>query len=181
MKYISTIARYIQKLSGNYFIQNKIKAKNPNTFTEKRRNFDVLFIGEKYDVTGIIPDSKTFLQFDAPNRTLFASFLILQAKFSWLNEGKGKCVIICRKENERKKHISMFDIPFFHIITINKFKLKKQQIELKYPLFFHPFQVAGFLFGKKYDKSIVEKCPLQEIEDFCAQRDIELEYRVINK
>lgn len=181
MKFISTISRYFQKLSGNQFIQNKIKAKNPNTFTEKRRNFDILVIGEKYDVTSIISDGKTFLQFDAPDRTLFASYLILQAKFSWLNEGKGKCVIICRKANERKKDISMFDIPFLHVITIDKYKLKRQETELKYPFLFHPLQVMRFFFGKKYNMSIAERCPLQEIEDFCAQRDIELEYRVINK
>ena len=180
MKFINIIASFFQKLSGNRYVQNKIKDKNPKTFTEKRRNFDVLVIGEKYDVTGIIPEGKTFLQFDAPNRTLFASFLILQGKFSWLKEDWGKCVIISRKDNERKRDISMFDIPFLHVITINKFKLHRQQTELKYPLLFHPLQVMAFFFGRKYNTSSVEKCPLQEIEDFCAQRDIELEYRVID-
>ncbi|MBQ9204532.1 MAG: hypothetical protein IJ155_09855 [Prevotella sp.] len=181
MKFISTIARYLRKLTDNQYVQNKIKAKNPNTFTEKHRNFDLLVIGEKYDVTSIIPEGKTFLQFDAPNRSLFASFLILQAKFSWLNEGKGKCIIICRKRNEESRSVSIFDIPFLHVITINKYKLRRQQSELKSPLLSHPLQVMNFFFGRKYDNSSVERCPLKEIEDFCAQRDIELEYRVINK
>ena len=119
MKFIRTIGIFFQKLSGNQFIQNKIKSKKPYTFTEKRRNFDVLVIGDKYDVTGLIQEDKTYLQFDAPDRTLFARFLILQGTFSWLNEGKGKCIIICKKKKEKKKDISMFDIPFLHRIIIN--------------------------------------------------------------
>ena len=75
----------------------------------------------------------------------------------------------------------MFDIPFLHSIIINKYQLKRTQAELKYPLFYHPLLVIKFLFGKKYNMSSVRKCPFPEIEDFCAQRDIELEYRVISK
>ena len=181
MKYIKKVLQIIQIITGNRYIRKKIFEKNPGTFTESRRNFDVLVIGEMYDVQGIIQKDKTYLQFDAPNRTLFASFLILQGKFSWLNEGKGKCIILCRTDNEKIKNISMFDIPFLHPIIMNKYKLKRQQIELNYPLLFHPVQVLRFLFGKKYDMSSIEKCPLSEIEDFCTQRAIELEYRVINK
>lgn len=181
MKYIKKLLQILQIISGNSSISKKIHKKNPGTFTENRRNFDVLVIGEMYDVQEIIQKDKTFLQFDAPNRSLFASFLILQGKFSWLNEGKGKCIILCRKSNEKKKNISMFDIPFLHTIIINKYNLKRQQTELKYPLLFHPLQVFKFFYGKKYNMSSVEMCPLPEIEDFCAQRDIIFEYRVINK
>lgn len=181
MKYIKKIFQILQLISGNSSVRKKICDKNPGTFTENRRNFDVLIIGEMYDVKEIIEKDKTYLQFDAPNRTLFASFLILQGKFSWLNEGKGKCIILCKKSNENKKNISMFDVPFLHSIIINKYKLKRLQVELKYPLFFHPLLVIKFLLGKKYNMSSVKKCPLTEIDDFCVQRDIELEYRVINK
>lgn len=179
MKFIKKILQILQLVTGNTSVCKKIYEKNPGTFTENRRNFDVLVIGELYDVKGIISNDKTYLQFDAPNRTLFASFLILQCKFSWLREGKGKCIILCRKNNEEKKNISMFDIPFLHKIIINKYKLTKQQQELKYPLLFHPLQVYKFFVGEKYNVSSVVKCPLPEIEEFCAQRDIELEYRMI--
>ena len=180
MKYIKKIIHVLQAVSGNNFIRKKIYEKSPGTFTENRRNFDVLVIGDLYDVQSIIPKDKMYLQFDAPDRSLFASFLILQGKFSWLKEGKGKCIILCKKDNEKKKIVSMFDIPFLHTIIINQFKLKRQQAELKHPLFSHPLQVFKFLFGKKHKMSSVEKCPLMEIEDFCAQRDIELEYRTIS-
>lgn len=179
MKFINKILRILQLVTGNTFVRNKICEKNIGTFTETRRNFDVLIIGEKYHMEEIISNDKTYLQFDAPNRTLFASYLILQGKFSWLREGKGKCIILCRKCNEKKKNISLFDIPFFHTIVIKKYNLKRQQAELNYPLLFHPLQVLNFLFGKKYNVSFAEKCPLSEIEEFCAQRNIELEYRVI--
>lgn len=179
MKYINKILLILQIISGNNWVYKKIYSKNPGTFTENRRNFDVLVIGEKYDVKEIIEEGKTYLQFDAPNRTLFASFLILQGKFSWLNEGKGKCIILCKKSNEKKNDISIFDIPFLHSIIINKYKLKRKQTELKYPLFSHPLLIIKFLFGKKYNLSSTEKCPLPEIEDFCTRRDIELEYRLI--
>lgn len=179
MKYIKKILQILQLVTGNTSIRKKICEKNPGTFTESRRNFDVLIIGEKYEVTDLVQEGKTYLQFDAPNRSLFASFLILQCKFSWLREGKGKCIILCRKSNEEKKKISMFDIPFLHKIIINKYKLTKHQRELKYPLIFHPLQVYNFFVGENYNASSVVKCPLPEIEDFCAQRDIELEYRVI--
>jgi hypothetical protein len=181
MKYIKKILQILQIISGNSSLRKKICEKNPGTFTEIRRNFEVLVIGEMYDVKKIINKDKTYLQFDAPNRTLFASFLILQGKFSWLKEGKGKCIIICKKSNEEKKNISMFDVPFLHSIIINKYNLKRQQTELIFPLLFHPLQVFKFLFGKRYNMSSVEKCPFPEIEDFCAQRNIELEYRVISK
>ena len=180
MKYIKKILQILQIISGNSYVRKRISEKNHGTFTENRRNFDVLVIGDMYDVKDIISQKKTYLQFDAPDRTLFASFLILQGKFSWLNEGKGKCIIVCKKNNEKKKNVSMFDIPFLHTIIINKYKLKKQQAELKYPLLSHPLQVCKFIFGQKYNISSVEKCPFPEIEEFCAQRDIEFEYRVIN-
>lgn len=180
MKYIKKILQILQIISGSSYVRKRISEKNPGTFTENRRNFDVLVIGDMYDVKDIISQNKTYLQFEAPDRTLFASFLILQGKFSWLNEGKGKCIIVCKKSNEKKKNVSMFDIPFLHNIMITKYKLRIQQIELKYPLLSHPLQVCKFIFGKKYDISSVEKCPLPEIEVFCAQRDIEFEYRVIN-
>lgn len=179
MKYIKKFLQIIQIVSGNDAIRKKIYEKNPGTFTENRRNFDVLVIGEMYDVKGIIQENEKYLQFDAPDRSLFASFLILQGKFSWLNEGKGKCIILCKKENEMGKNISMFDIPFLHTIIISKYKLKRQRAELKYPLFFHPLRVCKFIFGKKYNMSVVEKCPLPEIEEFCRQRNITFEYRVI--
>lgn len=181
MRYIKKALHILQSISGNSFVRKKICLKNPGTFRETRRNFDVLVIGEMYDVRGIIEKNKTYLQFDAPNRSLFASFLILQGKFSWLNEGKGKCIILCRKSNEKENKISMFDIPFLHRIIINKYKLKRTQAELNYPLFYHPLLVLQFFFGKKYNTSTVQKCPLSEIENFCAQRDIEFEYRVISK
>lgn len=181
MKYIKKNSHLLQIISGNHFIQKKITGKVPGTFTEKRRNFDILVIGEKIDLQGIVPQDKTYLLFDAPNRTLFASFLILQGKFSWLKEGKGKCIIVCKKSNEKKNAISIFDIPFLHIITIRKYNLEKQRKELRYPLISHPLQVIKFFFGKKYCMSTVYKCPLHEIENFCFQRDIEFEYRVINK
>ena len=180
MKYINLIFRIFQIISGNSFVRKRILEKNPGTFTEKRRNFDILVIGEKYDVKDLIPDNKTYLQFDAPDRTLFASALLLQGKFSWLNEGQGKCIIICKRSNENRMTTSILDIPFLHAIIISKYKLKKQQTELKYPLISHPLLVFKFLFGKKYNMSSIEKCPFPEIVDFCEQRDIELEYRVIN-
>lgn len=179
MKYIKKILQILQLITGNSFVRKKIYEKNPGTFSESRRNFDVLIIGEMFNVKEIISNDKTYLQFDAPNRTLFASFLILQGKFSWLCEGRGKCIIICRKCNEKKKKVSMFDIPFLHSIIIKKYGLKRQQVELYYPLIFHPLQVLKYLLGMNNNMSFVEKCPLSEIEDFCAQRDIELEYRVI--
>ena len=154
-------------------------SKNPGTFKEKRRNFDVLVIGDMYDVQGIIPGDKTYLLFDAPNRTLFASFLILQCKFSWLREGKGKCIILCKRKNEKSKSISMFDVPFLHKILLKQYGIKRQLIELNYPLLFHPLQVLKFVCEKKHFTSSIEKCPFPEIEEFCKQRDIELEYRVI--
>lgn len=180
MKYIKKLLQILQTTSGNSYVRKRICEKNPGTFIENRRNFDVLVIGDMYDVKDIIPQNKTYLQFDAPDRTLFASFLIMQGKFSWLNEGKGKCIIVCKKSNEKKKTVSMFDIPFLHTIIINKYNLKKQQAELKHPLFSHPRLACKFILGKKYSMSSVEKCPFLEIEEFCAQRDIEFEYRVIN-
>lgn len=179
MKFIKKILQILQTISGNSYVRKRICEKNPGTFTENRRNFDVLVIGEMYDVKDIIQENEKYLQFDAPDRTLFASFLILQGKFSWLNEGKGKCIILCKKENEKQKNISMFDIPFLHTIIINKYKFKRQRAELKYPLFFHPLRVCKFISGKKYNTSVLEKCPLPEIEEFCKQRNIILEYRVI--
>lgn len=175
MKYTKNILQILQIISGN----KSICAKSPGTFTEKRRNFDVLVIGDRCDVQGIIPKDKTYLQFDAPDRTLFASFLILQCKFSWLKEGKGKCIILCKKKNEKKKKISIADAPFLHAIVLKKYGLERLQRDLNFPLLFHPLQVLMFFCGKKYTASYIEKCPMSEIEDFCKQRDIVLEYRVI--
>lgn len=70
MKSIKKILQILQIISGNSYVRKRISEKNPGTFTENRRNFDVLVIGDMYDVKDIISQKKTYLQFDAPDRTI---------------------------------------------------------------------------------------------------------------
>lgn len=162
-------------VKSNSFLSEKIKEANPNIFTEHRRNFDYVIIGDLVGSENFLDNNSSYLKFTAPNRTLYGSFMILQNRFSWLREG-GSCIIVCKKQNIYKQRIIPFDIPFFHPIVIKKYSLQKEQKLLKYPLFY-PLQTILFLFCQNR-KVMLQKtqCPNMNIIMFCKNRNIKLKY-----
>lgn len=176
MNLIRIISKVVQGVSLNSYAMNKIKNVNPGTFKESRRNFDYLFIGEYCNIANIIPEGKTYLQFDAPDRTLFASKLIVEGKFSWLAEKKGTCVIICKKNNETSTEVSLFDIPFLHRIIIKSYKLSFLEKKLNYPWIYAPIKTFRFLNKRPTYKLQNVDCPDKQIIDFCRKRGINLQY-----
>ena len=118
--------------------------KNPLNVYSDIRNVDYLVIGEYCDVGKIIPGGKTCVRILAPRRSYEASYQILRHTHSILKE-EGGTVIICAEKMERK--YSVFDIPFFHPITIKKLNLERLKTMSYAPLLFSPVNALRFLIG----------------------------------
>ena len=170
--FFTAIAIYINKC-----INKRIIDVNPSIFTESRRNFDYLIIGDLNNEEIKVPNNLKYLKFEAPDRTLFASYIILRNRFSWLREdGRGTCIIVVKKKNNNLNRISPFDIPFLHPIEIKKYQLYRQQKKLRYPILYLDKSLR-FLFGSRKDKAIRVACPNEEIVRFCNERNINLIYK----
>lgn len=137
------------------------------------RNYDFLIIGDIEGRKDLVPKGKKVLKFVFPNRTLYASYVILQHVFSWLDENQGKVIILTDSKNLSNREISEYDIPLLHRITISKLSLKTQVT--RYPLLKSPILSIKFLLNRKLPISYSRiESPLPELSEFCKKRNIQL-------
>lgn len=139
------------------------------TFTE--RNYDCIVIGD-LGCNGKNIKGKKILRFQFPNRTLFASYIILQHVFSWLREDNGEIIILSKRNNLSKKQISVYDYPLLHRITLKKLNLKGTTP--RNPLFLNPILCLKYLFKISTNRYKIINPPFPELVDFCAKRGIKL-------
>lgn len=137
------------------------------------RNVDCLHIGE---CTDDVVDLKNDLFLHVPYANLSSSFEIIRATHSILKEN-GTIVLALRKSEENKKRYSIFEMIYYHQITLNRLNLnRKNKVERKFPLLFSPKRSIAFIIKKP--KNYTEcNCPSKEIIDFCNERGYKLIYR----
>lgn len=145
----------------------------PREMTFLERNYDCLVIGDMEGRDELIPQGKKVLRFQFPNRSLYASYIILQHVFSWLDENHGEVIILVKRKNLQSQHVSEYDVPLLHQITIDRMSLTKKTT--RYPLFKDPVcsikLLLNHLLPCHYEK--IDN-PLVELEDFCRKRNIKL-------
>lgn len=145
-----------------------------DTYSEIR-NVDYLIIGDMYKLPQNIK-SADYVHIFAPNRTLYACFEILKHTHSILKKG-GKVIFAIKKNNVDKKEYSLFDIPFFHYITIRLQNLEILKRKYSRPVinaFFESLLICANIFSKGYK---IEKAP-EDVALFCNERGYGIEMRI---
>ncbi len=137
------------------------------------RNVDYLVIGDMYSVE----EKGSYVQISSPDRGIEAIFEILKHTHSILKEG-GCVILALREKNIEKSGFSIFDIPFFHHITVER--LKKENRTLRggvKSVLAHPLMYLGYVLDvkKRYFEQEIENEP---IEKFCSERGYELIYKI---
>lgn len=167
-------------LKINLLVRRKLQ-ESVNFFNAKSkvRNIDCLIIGDMAVVDDFYEEYKQVVQLYAPNRTLNASYEILKHTYSIVKEN-GKVIIAYKMKNKDRNNYSVFDIPYFHNVTINRLHIHNVKWKKYFPLCFDFCGSIGFLLNKRklYKNKILEK---DEIYDFCLKRGLELEYRYTEK
>lgn len=134
------------------------------------RNVDCLVIGDMYKLPAELKEKNT-IQLAAPERTLFGSFEILRHTHSILKEDESAEVVIAvKRKNLKKREYSVFDVFFFHYITLktkNLYELKNKSNNLmKYaPLETLKMFLACYSSGYCLDYSLDT-----DIAEFCQER-----------
>lgn len=145
----------------------------PNEMTYLERNYDYLIIGDVEGIKKLVPQRKKVLKFVFPGRSLFASYIILQHVFSWLDESKGTVIILTDRKNLSRREISEYDMPLLHRITISRLSLSNKVT--CYPLFKNPLLSIKYLLNRILPISYSQiESPLQELSVFCEKRNIRL-------
>ena len=140
------------------------------------RNVDYLIIGDMYKPSDIDLSEKEVVHIYAPQRTLIAAYEILRHTFSIVKEN-GTVVFAINRRNVGSNKYTVYDIPFFHEITIRKLRLQKLRRWSKFPIFVAPMMTIRMILGFCDGYKICE-CPSKEISDFCLERSIKFVYKI---
>lgn len=136
------------------------------------RNVDYLVIGDLCRIQEIAPEGMTYVKITSPGRSLTASYEILRHTFSILKEAGGTVAIIGK---ESTTGYTVFDVPYFHQVTIERLELERLNKCRSLPILAAPIKSLGFLFGA--GRSIRETVCLDEnVSAFCREREIELKF-----
>lgn len=166
------IAAYINYIA---YRNNIIELKPFGTYSMVR-NVDLLIIGDLFDPSDILRNGQSYVQIAAPGRTMEAAFELLRHTHSILNDETGKSEIvlaICRK-NLNKCNFSVWDVPFFHRITVERYRLQILRRMSKVPIIIDLCGTIRLFLGKKSKSYIEESCGRQDVEAFCRERGYNL-------
>ncbi len=138
------------------------------------RNINFLIIGDMCDVKKLV-QSDSYIQISAPGRSLKASFEVLRHTFSILKAHEGTVIIVTQKDNT--EGYSVFDVPYFNKITINRLHLESLILASKMSLFTAPIRSIKFFLGIYTTRLSDATCPLKEVINFCEERNINLVFK----
>lgn len=138
------------------------------------RNIDCLVIGDVSPTAATnIVNTDSFVCINSPNCTLVGIYELLRHTFSILKENGGKVILVVKEKNIAKKGYSIFEIAFFHDVTIHRLGLENKRKMSRFPFLFSPVKSLIFLAGRlpvRYNEEHNDA----EIEEFCSERGVEL-------
>lgn len=139
------------------------------------RNIDALIIGDMINakIINLDVNNKTFLQLSAPDRNIKACYEILRHTHSILRDG-GTVIIAVKKKYASESDFSIYDVQFFHRVTLEKYGLAKN-FGLA-DLLRHPLRACIFAFGITGMNYRESECISSEINAFCEERNYVLRY-----
>ena len=146
----------------------------PFSTRSRIRNVDTLVIGETDSVCAKTAAKQgTSVEICLPGCTLAGAYEVLRHTFSILKESGGNAVLAVKKKNIGKIGYSLFDIGFFHVVTMNRLGLKNVRLMSHFPIVFAPVKSLRFLLGIGNKRNADEYCD-DNIMRFCSERDIEV-------
>lgn len=138
------------------------------------RNVEYLIIGDMFDGACAIGENATYVQISAPGRGEAACYEIVRHTHSILKEGGTVC--ICMDHRHIHDPIGIFDIRFFHPVTINRLHLRGKQKCARLPVLFAPIRSFRILIGRLSKKYTPSEYRSAEIETFCLERGYNVQY-----
>lgn len=148
------------------------KERAPFDSRSRVRNVDYLVIGDLCRIQEIVPDGMTYVKITSPGRSLAASYEILRHTFSILKETGGTVAIIGK---ESTTGYAVFDVPYFHQVTIERLRLERLNRWKSLPILAVPIKSLGFIFGVGH--SVQETvCSNENVAAFCRDREIQLRF-----
>lgn len=138
------------------------------------RNIKYLMIGDMIDPSSVVPPNCSYVQIKAPGRGKKASFEILKHTFSILDEDDG-IVIITAKKNAVDS-FTVFDYPFFHELTFNRYHIECPHLFLRFPLLKYPLATIQLALNHYQNGWKETVCSDSELNKFCRQRNIKLRF-----
>lgn len=182
----------------NEYIKYIAKESDYDLFESKKRNFQVIIFGSTNiwkDLNRRDFDRTKILSFAFYKRNLYADFLILKHRFSYLRDG-GKVIFTIDCKNLRTcidNKLYFPELIKFHRITLRA--LGKDCYMLyknNYPILFQPIYSIFLVLNKfrNTDNSKTEKISkdqqqeilrkLLEIQDFCNERNLHMDIVFLN-
>lgn len=165
-------ALYTLLIKLNHFVCRKInRQREPFGINSSIRNVDYLLIGDYCDIKKYVPWDKSHVALFAPGRSYEGAFQILRNTHSILKEEGGTVVITIGKG---KKPYTVFDVPFFHELTVKQYGLEKLRKKSRYPIIFAPINSLKFLMGGTRNSFKISENVSEELRAFCAERNYHL-------
>lgn len=164
---------YFVATALNELVCRKInRQREPFEINSSVRNVDYLIIGDYCDTKKYVPDGMTYIELFAPERSYKAAFQLLRHTHSILKEEGGTVVVTTGK---RGKNYTVFDIVFFHEITIKRYNLELLKKMSRFPIIAEPLNSLKFLMGMGTQNNYMfsEDVP-PELRDFCDERGYRL-------
>ena len=164
---------YLTAAVLNELVRWKIdRQKEPFGINSRIRNVDYLIIGDYCDVKDHVPDEASHIEFFAPGRSYQAAFQILRHTHSILKEEGGTVIMTIGKG---KKLYTVFDIAFFHEITIRKYGLQMLKKLSRFPLVAEPLNSLRFLVGGGTHSTYISSDNVpSDLRTFCDERNYRL-------
>lgn len=160
---------------ANLYVRNKYMYRRFNPWKDKRRNFDTLIIGQRYNISKLNPAIGISLEEIIWGRSLYASFHILRAYFSLLKMN-GRVYIVY---NEKcLKEFSPIDMSIVnHPVTLSIMGCRCCGLKRKFPIIF----LLLYWIEKVCYKIIIprkdfEASLVSQIKEFCEERQIHVEF-----
>lgn len=155
-----------------YRIKNE---KKPFEVFSHIRNVEYLIIGNIYDIRSIVPSNVKYSYILVPDCNERTAYELLRHTYSILKENYGTAVIVTKKnDTEDINDYSVFAVPFFHQVSINRLNLQWIKSKSHFPFIFSPIKGLKFMI-KKTDKKIYDtECKNEDINSFCKERNISL-------
>lgn len=159
----------------NYTVVRKMDGQNEAFSPRGRiRNIDTLIIGDvSNDAKKKLLGKDTGICINSPCCSLTAAYELLRHSFSILKENNGKAIIVVKKMRMKKSY-NLFDVRFFHAVTISRLNLKKFVYKCYFPMIFEPFLSIRFLLGIGCKELVETKEIPKELYEFCVERNINL-------
>lgn len=145
--YIACVIIFVFCIMNLIIVSKMRKECAPFNAMSKIRNVDYLVIGDQCKIKEIVPIGKTYVQIAAPGRSFTSSFEILRHTFSILKDNGGVVVIVGKKKSKEK--YTIFDLPYFHQVTLKRLGLQRKRILTYIPIIISPIKSIKILFSFK--------------------------------